>query len=45
MKGRLQEKKKIGALLSSLPSTSVPLGLGSLQNPKSLHLNSILGLG
>jgi len=45
MKGRLQEKKKIGALLSFLSSVSVPLGLDASQNPKNLLLNSVLGLG
>jgi len=45
MKGILQEKKQIGALLSSLPSASIPLGLAALQNSKNLLLNSVLGLG
>jgi len=44
MEGRLQEKKKIGALLSFLPSASVPLGLGAFRNPKLALLNSFLGL-
>jgi len=45
MKGSLQEKKRIGVLLSSLPSISVPLGLHTLRKPKTALLNSFSGLG
>jgi len=39
VKGRLQEKKRIGALLSSLSSACVPLRLFMFRKPKIALLN------